>query len=75
MWSRITFEKIPFSAPGGPCLSISALTHLFGLPLASSRNPLGLGTGVKVSVRAILRGANQQKWMVADGLCSLEIVF
>ena len=48
-------------------------THLFGLCLAACRSPLGLGTGVWVLVRAILRGGNHQKWLVAGGLGALEI--
>ena len=50
-------------------------THLFVLPLAACRSPLGLGTRVYASVRAISRGGNHQKWAVAGGLGALEIVF
>ena len=44
MWSRIIFEKKKF------CTRWTMLTHfgthLFELPLAACRGPLGLGTGV-----------------------------
>ena len=49
--------------------------HLFGRPFAACRSPLGLGAGVSASVRAILRGGNYQKWVVAGGLGALEIAF
>ena len=42
-------------------------THLFWLPLAACRSPLGLGTRVWVSVRAILRvEPTQSGWMRVD---------
>ena len=50
-------------------------THLFGLPLVASHSPLGLGRGVYASVRAMLRGGNHLKCLVAGGLGSLEIAF
>ena len=46
MWSRIIFLKKSFFF----CIRWTLLTHfgthLFGLPLAACRSPLGLGTGV-----------------------------
>ena len=73
MWSKIIFEKSLF-------LHLVDLvghfgTHLFGLPLATFRGPLGAGTGVLASVSAILGGGNHQKWVVASGLGALEIMF
>ena len=76
MWSKIFFEKSPFFFF---CIRRTLLTHvgthLFGLPIAACRGPLGLGTGVKALVGAILRGGNQHKWVVAGGLDALEFGF
>ena len=74
MWSRIIFEKSLFFCTRWTLLTHFGI-HLFGLPLAVCRRPLGLGTGVEASVRAILRGGNHQKWVIAGGLGVLEIMF
>ena len=49
--------------------------HLFGLPIVACRSALGLGTGMSVSIRAILRDGGHQRWVVAGGLGVLELMF
>ena len=46
MWSRIIFEKSHFFFGTRWLLLTHFGTHLFGLPLAACRSPLGLGTAV-----------------------------
>ena len=74
MWSRIIFEKSHLFCTRWTLLTHFG-THLFGLPLAACRSPLGLGTGVLALVRTILRGGNHQKWVAAGGLGALDITF
>ena len=73
MWSKIIFEKSDFFFCTRWTLLAHFGTRFFGLPLAACSSPLGVGRGVKASVRAILRGENHQKWVVAGGLGALEI--
>ena len=44
-WSRIIFEKSLFFCTQWTLLTHFG-THLFGLPIAACRSPMGLGTGV-----------------------------
>ena len=46
MWSTIPFEKTHYFFCTRCTLLTHFGTHLFGLPLAACRSPLGLGTGV-----------------------------
>ena len=45
MWCKIIFENSHFFGTRWTLLTYFG-THLFGLPLASCRSPLGLGMGV-----------------------------
>ena len=75
VWSKIIFEKGQFFFGTRWTLLTHFGTHLFGLPLAACRSPMGLDTGVWALVKAILRGGNHQKWVVAGGLGALEFAF
>ena len=68
MWSKIILfkkKKVFFCARW--TLFTHFGTHLFGVPLAACRGPLGIGTGFGLSVRAILRVATTKiRWSRVD---------